>query len=260
VTKTPAGDAIDLSAIPRADGLLILAAHISRAKIFTEWIDPAVLDEADPTVREPSLDLWNPEIKPPYSAEFVARFRQAQIARNRRITQWAKNKLVALENDKASPFAQGRRDFPFVVRSTQADPRRLDVSLDPNGRQAATLLELAQENHSPVGLARFTTCRSWLSQWSYDESNADGPTSLLNVTVPTLVLANEADHLVPLTHPRAMFAQLKQVKKKKYVEMKGATHYYFGQHQLMNSAVREIKAFLHEAGLLKIDKEFAVVG
>ena len=27
---------------------------------------------------------------------------------------------------------------------------------------------------SPVGLARFCTLRSWLSQWSYDDANGDG--------------------------------------------------------------------------------------
>ena len=53
LTHTPAGDAVNLKSanlIP-ADGLLILAAHISRAKIFTEWIDPSVLDEKDPSIR-----------------------------------------------------------------------------------------------------------------------------------------------------------------------------------------------------------------
>merc|ERR1712190_660157 len=50
IKRTPAGDLVDLPAanlIP-ADGLLILAAHSSRAKIFTEWIDPAVMDENNP--------------------------------------------------------------------------------------------------------------------------------------------------------------------------------------------------------------------
>ena len=32
-----------------------------------------------------------------------------------------------------------------------------------------------------VGLARFSTLRSWLSQWSYDDSNADGPRNLAHV-------------------------------------------------------------------------------
>jgi len=259
VFTTPAGDKVDMTGIVPANGLLILAAHMSRARIFTEWLDPAVLDENDPSVRDPSLDLWNPAIRPPYTAEFMARFREGQIARNRRITLWALQKLASLEHDKA-PYAQGRRDFPFNVRSTQADPLRLDLTKEPNGRKPTTLLELAQENHSPVGLARFTTCRSWLSQWSYDLSNADGPRSLELVTVPVLVLANTADHLVPLTHPRAMYAALRKTKLKRYVEMEGATHYYFGQHDLMNQAVNKIKQFLSDANLLKIDAQYNVVG
>ena len=32
----------------------------SRAKIFTEWLDPAPLDENDPSKRDVALDLWDP--------------------------------------------------------------------------------------------------------------------------------------------------------------------------------------------------------
>ena len=62
LTRTPAGDVVDLPAadlIP-ADGLLIMAAHASRARIFTEWLDPAVLDEDKPFVRDCDLDLFHP--------------------------------------------------------------------------------------------------------------------------------------------------------------------------------------------------------
>jgi hypothetical protein len=72
--------------------------------------------------------------------------------------------------------------------------------MDANGREMTSLQELASENHSPVGLARFTTCRAWLSQWSYDLSNADGIKSIPGISV--FVLQNEADHLFPKTHGR----------------------------------------------------------
>ena len=56
----------------------------------TEWIDPSVIDESRPFDREPSLNLYDPANpnQPPYSAAFVARYREAQLARNRRITDW----------------------------------------------------------------------------------------------------------------------------------------------------------------------------
>ena len=42
VTHLPSGEPFDLAAhqLTPADGLLLLAAHTSRARIFTEWLDP----------------------------------------------------------------------------------------------------------------------------------------------------------------------------------------------------------------------------
>lgn len=262
LTHTPAGDLVNLpaAALVPADALLILAAHTSRAKIFTEWLDPAPLDEADASKRDMELDLWDPRNpnKPPFSSQYVARFRAAQIERNRRITAWVREQLAQLEDSAVAGEADvqimgwrsGQRDRGFTVNCTQADLRRVDTTLDPNGRTATSLLELAKENHSPVGLARFTTLRSWLSQWSYDASSADGPRSLAHVMVPVMVLANEADHLVPLTHPRAMFEAVPHGNKELHI-IEGATHYYFGQTELMASAVERVLVFLRQRQLLE---------
>lgn len=253
---TPAGDMVNLPAadLTPADGLLIMAAHSSRARIFTEWLDPAPLDESVGAARDPELDLWDPRNpnKPPFAPEYIGRFRAAQVARNRRITAWAKEQLAEIERGAAGAedWRAGQRDRGFMVQCTQADPRRVDVTLDPNGREVTSLLELAKENHSPVGLARFTTLRSWLSQWSLDESNADGPSSLAKVKAPILVLANEADHLVPLTHPQAMFDAIQHDDKELFV-VKGATHYYFGQNELMASAVEHVIGYMRRKGFLE---------
>lgn len=78
---------------------MLLAAHISRHGTLTEWLDASILDESDPTKRDPELDLYdsdNPN-QPPYSQEFLDRYRQAQIERNRRITAWVKAKLAELK-------------------------------------------------------------------------------------------------------------------------------------------------------------------
>ncbi len=90
VTQTPAGEGPDLTTmdLPAADGVMLLAAHVSRHGTLTEWIDPSILDESDPTKRDPELDIYNPDNpnQPPYTAEFITRYRRAQIDRNRRIT------------------------------------------------------------------------------------------------------------------------------------------------------------------------------
>ena len=53
-----------------------------------------------------------------------------------------------------------------------ADPKWLDPSIDPNGRKPnwCFLGEPEVVNNSPIGLARYCSLRSWLSQWSYDHA------------------------------------------------------------------------------------------
>ncbi len=73
VVATPAGDPPDLIAadlIP-ADAMLLLAAHPSRHRVLCDCIDAAVLDESDPTDRDPQLDLYDERNQPPYSDEFL---------------------------------------------------------------------------------------------------------------------------------------------------------------------------------------------
>ena len=83
VTHTPAGDPYDLTAaqfIP-ADGVMLLAAHLSRNLTLTEWMDPSIEDESKPFERNPAWNLYAPDgPKPPYSAEFVAEYRARQTA------------------------------------------------------------------------------------------------------------------------------------------------------------------------------------
>ena len=78
VTASPSGDGPDLTKlglIP-ADGIMLLAAHISRHGTMTEWMDASILDESDPTKRDPELDLYNPDNpnQPPYTPEFLERY------------------------------------------------------------------------------------------------------------------------------------------------------------------------------------------
>ena len=78
VTASPSGDGPDLTKlglIP-ADGIMLLAAHISRHGTLTEWMDASILDESDPAKRDPELDLYNPDNpnQPPSPREFLERY------------------------------------------------------------------------------------------------------------------------------------------------------------------------------------------
>ncbi|MDB5710056.1 MAG: alpha/beta hydrolase, partial [Sphingomonas bacterium] len=54
-------------------------------------------------------------------------------------------------------------------------------------------------NSGPVGLARFSILRAWLSQWSID--NADGLRCAKTIAAPLLAIENLADDAVPSTIP-----------------------------------------------------------
>lgn len=231
VTASPSGDGPDLTELdlPPADGILLMAAHISRHHTLTECIDPSILDESDPTRRDPELDLYNPgnPNQPPYSPEFVARFRRAQYARNRRITAWVKEKLAAVQ-------ASGRPqdEHCFVVHGTMADLTVLDPALDPNDRTPGEsyLGEPQEVNMGAFGLARFSTLRSWLSQWSIDDARGDAVACGPDIAVPTLVLYNAADNVCTPSHAHRIYEALGCADKELH-EIPGANHYYLGPDQ-----------------------------
>lgn len=246
VTDSPGGGGPDLTQaglIP-ADGVIQMAAHVSRHGTFTEWIDASILDEADPDRREPELDLYGRTVAPPYSDEFLARYRAAQIARNRRITAWVRSKLERLRST-----GRENEEFAFVTHGTMADPRWLDPAVDPNDRKPGWcyLGDPRIVNMSPVGLARFSTLRSWLSQWSYDDANADGPASLAVVSKPVLVINNTADDACTPSHAKRLFEAVSH-DRKLYREVKGATHYYHDQPDLAAQAVKIVKDWMEAQG------------
>lgn len=252
LTHTPAGDTLDLAAqgLEPADGIMLLAAHISRAGTLTEWIDPSILDENQPDKRDPGLNLYDPANpnQAPYSEPFLATYREAQLARNRRITHWVKSKLAALKS-----AGREHDEFAFVVHGTMADPRWLDPAIDPNERQPGVcyLGDPRVVNDGPVGLARFCTLRSWLSQWSIDDSNADGLSCAQQLTIPALVIGNGADDACTPSHTQRLFEAIGHDNKALHT-IAAAGHYYFGQPEQLQQAVTLCTQWLADQGLDKL--------
>jgi pimeloyl-ACP methyl ester carboxylesterase len=248
VTSTPYGDPPDLTQVELlpADAMITIAAHASRARTLTEWIDASVVDESDPYKLDPELNIYDPQNGPPFSPEFVARYREAQIARNRRITAWVRERLEFLQKRGGSDLEE-----PFVVYRTMADPRFLDTSLDPNDRPANKCLlgDPATSNNIPAGLGRYSSLRSWLSQWSYDESNADGPRHAARISIPYMLVENTADEACPTVHARDIFEAVPH-QDKEYVRIKDANHYYIGQPDKLAEAVQVTKEWLERKNLL----------
>jgi pimeloyl-ACP methyl ester carboxylesterase len=171
-----------------ADGYIALAAHPGRPEVLTNWMDPSVVDESDPVTADPDLDLWNPRHGPPYSEAFVARYRQAQRARNQRITAWAQDQLARLEGTPA-------RDRIFTVPRVWADPRMVDPTLEPTAREPNRCYagDPRRANYSVWGIGSTCTLRTWLSMWSLETSRCQAAPHLARVTVPSLVINADAD-------------------------------------------------------------------
>ena len=245
VTQTPAGDPVDLSGLVKADALIFQAAHVSRARIFSEWIDPSVIDEADPDRRDLEFDIYNPKCpnQPPYAKEFISRFRSAQLSRVRKRTAWVKEQLKKLRGDEL--------ERGFVTYRTMCDLRFMDPSVDPNDRKPrwCYLGKPETANTGPVGIGRFSTLRAWLSQWSVDDSNADGPKSAAAIRVPLLAIENSADDAVPQPHARVIHDAAASADKTFRV-IKGATHYYQGQPELLQQAVEVCVGWMGRQNLL----------
>ncbi len=247
VTHTPAGDPYDLVAakfIP-ADGVLLLAAHLSRNLTLTEWMDASIEDESRPFDRNPKWNIFAADgPKPPFSADFVAEYRARQIARNRRITAWVKDQLADLKTQGLD-----NHERCFTVQGTMADPRWVDPLVDPNQRKPnwCMLGDPFVVNDGPVGLARFTTLRSWLSQWSYDDSNADGLKCAARIETPMLVIENGADDACTPSHAARLMAAATRCTIEHHV-IDGANHYYFGQPSLAQQAAEKVRDWIAGQG------------
>lgn len=237
ITRTAAGDPIDLSPadLPPVDGIVLSAAHPGRARVLEEWLDPAVIDERDPDATDPLLDLYHPEgPKPPFEAAFVEAFRTAQRARRDRIEAWVQTRLEALRARGDGAAA----DEAFVIYRTHADPRFIDLALDPNDRSPGSIWGNPQAvNRAANAVGRYTTLTAFMSQWS-SRSQADGPDNLARTTVPILFLDHTADaSAFPSTRARWLGAAGDRAQA---VEIKGGDHYLRGRPDLISFSADEI--------------------
>jgi pimeloyl-ACP methyl ester carboxylesterase len=232
ITTTPDGKPINLTPddLPPADGLALAAAHPGRAIVLTDWMDPSVYDENDMLAVDPELDMFNPKNGPPYDREWLKRYRAAQVARNDRITDWALARLRTLE---MNPDTEMPKDAPFLVYRTSADPRFLDLTLDPSDRKQGTTRGSAKAtNYGAANLARMCTARSWLSQWSLRLSRADGPKSLARTSVPVLSVLHSGDTVV-FSSQVGLWAKVAGSRCTSHV-LKGGGHHLHGQPELVD--------------------------
>jgi hypothetical protein len=212
---TAAGDPLPLGRfeLPTADAMVYLAAHPGEGHYLLHAIDPSVVDESDPVSCDPALDLYDPRngFAPPpkesrYTPEFLSAYRTAQRARIERIDAEARRRValrrMARARWKTAGSTEDRRrsiatDFLLVYR-TDADPRYVDLSLDPSKRDYGSLWGLRPDwiNYGAVGFSRVVAPEAWLSTWSGLTSRAEIATSGPRMTLPALMVTYSGDNCI----------------------------------------------------------------
>lgn len=261
IQTDPAGFPVMLKAakmVP-ADGLMLCSAHKGEGKIMNECIDASVVDERTPLLTDPEIDMYDPRNgfrEPPqwseYSKEFYTRYREAQLARVRRIDGIAQGYLDdnrrALELSKDPEF----KKLPYekrlktlraeafepvmVIYRTMANPHYVDKHLDPSDRPYGSLISERPDlmNMQYLGFGRMCTPRAWLSTWSGISSNADLCANLRQIAEPVIVVnAGRDNEIFPETDAKPIYESVAS-KDRKYVNFPEALHYFeppFGQKE-----------------------------
>ncbi len=225
--------------LPPCDYYVSLNAHAGRPEVLTAWMDAAVTDERDPVATDESLSIFNPDNGPPYSDEFLSRYRVAQEARNHRITDWA-----IAELDRLAEL--GMSDRAFNLYRTWADPRLMDPSLDPSDRPERQCYagDPKTANYSPRGIGLTNTCRTWLSMWSLKESQCRGTPHLARIRVPSLVIQSMADTGVFPSDARAIHEAL--AAEDKTLQFMAGDHYLTEPAGAREEVAERIHAWLAE--------------
>ncbi|MHA3791216.1 alpha/beta hydrolase family protein [Sphingomonas sp. YL-JM2C] len=253
ISMTAAGEETLLTetALPKADGVVLMAPHRSRHHLLTGFLDPAIVDETDPDKRDPEFDLYGPGApKPPYSADFIAAYRAAQRRRSDAITDRAQQWLEKYRDNGGD----GDNERCFVVYGTMADPRWLDATIDPNDRVPGScyLGDPKLVNNAPSGLARFTTARSWLSQWSARTAQIDAVDCASRVTVPVMIMENTADNACPTPHIQLLHEAMRHNGAELH-RIVGADHYFTGEGQRSHlaEALQRVTAWTQKHGFFE---------
>lgn len=225
-----------LAALPKGDLYISLNAHKGRPEVLTAWMDASVVDEADPTQTDDSLNPFNPANGPPYSADFIARYRAAQRARNQRITDWAKRELKRLNE-------AGYADKLFPLYRVWGDLRFMDGAIDPSNRKTPWCYagHPAQANRLP-SIGRVNSLRTWLSMWSLETSKCQGGPHLAKISQPALVVQSMADAGVFPSDARAIFDAI--AAKDKTLEMIPGAHYLEDSRAIREHAIDLMAAWI----------------
>jgi hypothetical protein len=232
IGATPGGKATGLgeAELPALDAVAFVAPHPGQGELLLGCIDGSVASEEDPLSTVPELDPFDPRngfAEPPasssYDEAFLERYRAAQRDRVARIDERARELIGArlaakarfketgeLADQRASVMNEVLR-----VYRTDADPRTVDLSLEPNDRPYGSIHGTRPNviNYGITGFGRLTTADAWLSTWSGLSSNASFVACAPDIRIPSLFVEYTADQATSPARAAEMFAALGSADK-----------------------------------------------
>lgn len=253
IETTPGGQptALARAEMPPADALVLVSCHRGQGMVMNECIDPAVVDEADPEHTDTELDMYCARngFRPApqwseYDDEFVARYREAQLARVARLDAVARELLA--ENERAAALKSDpdfqklgfddqhkilrreARQPVMTIYRTMANLHYVDRHLDPSEREYGSLLSDRPDlmNQQIMGFGRLCSPAAWLSTWSGLSSNANLLKTLPEIDVPTLVVnAGRDREIYPKTDAEPIF-QAVGAEDRTFLSFPHARHYF----------------------------------
>jgi hypothetical protein len=235
IKTTPGGRPTHLAeaSMPAADGLILVSPHLGPGKLVLASLDPSVVDEEDALATDDSLSPFsagNGYVPPPaetrYPAEFLMRYRAAQLQRAERIDALARQLIAQRQEARravkagAGVESQIRAAYTpiFHVWRTDADPRCIDLSIDPSDRRPGSLWgsDLFGSNFGSIGFARSCTAESWLSTWSGVSSNASFESCGSAIVKPTLMIEYTGDSAVFPADANLIYSSIASPKKERH--------------------------------------------
>jgi len=242
-----------LAGLPKADGLILVDAHPGISVNRLRTLNPALLDEHDPSKLDPALDPFSPangykDGAAQYTEDFKRRYFQAQADRMNRLIDRAQTELKAMKSGTA-PYPD---DDAMIVprfegaRLMELDPRIHHGTLKPqrllknDGTIVTGIVESVRRpargadrrNASFADGAGMMTLRSFLSanairaKDSLDDidwcsSNNSTDCALPRITVPTLVSAMGAHYFI---RDSEIHYEKSASRDKDFIVIEGATH------------------------------------
>jgi pimeloyl-ACP methyl ester carboxylesterase len=242
-----------LAGLPAGDGVVFMDAHPGNSINGLRSINPAIIDNNDPSKINPDLDPFSPKngfnSKGPsnYPAGFEAKYFRAQAERMNRLIDQALDKTRRMKegnypysDDDAFVITggQGARLISFdpSLRDRTASPRKL---LKNDGTVSTQLIESAMHYGAPAprpssfhGTARILTVRSFLSTNAiratnsqdgidYCSTNNSVPCAVKHISVPVMFAAMGGYTFI---RDNEIHYELAASKDKDFIVVEGATH------------------------------------